>query len=313
LVRHAHPLADELDELERQPEEILEHGDEPLGRAHGEAEPGGPRELRGVGHGIAIAKLGRRDADQAADVDLEPLRGRTVQAHGGLRVRPRPVEQAHHPVMEHVRKAAERRIADELARVRVLRQMNRQRPVRAEQPERVRGEIARPARLAGSEGRDRRRRERERRLLPEPHVLGRRTRGLADARHVGMEALELAKRREEIELVRRFLEGPQPLYNVWRRPRRGGHRITSPRSTERNAVCVNELIETYFAKNSSITLPNRNSPPPPKAASSHVSVTPSPRPKGTGPSAGILPSAGDAVIDVTPSIWRSVAASFGSQ
>ena len=62
--------------------------------------------------------------------------------------------------------------------------------------------------------------------------------------------------------------------------------MTSPRSCERNTVSVNELIDTWRARNCSITLPKRNGLAPRKANSSTSSSTSTPRPNVMGPPAG---------------------------
>src|SRR5690606_24274646 len=131
--------------------------------------------------------------------------------------------------------------------------MERQRAVRTEQTEEVDADVARRLRPARPKLRDRRGRKRQRRRLPEPHRLVARARGAADPRLVRVQALELAQRREEAEAMRRFAERAELIYSTCRCPRRGDHRITSPRSVARSTVCVNELIETYFAKKRSST------------------------------------------------------------
>src|SRR5690606_16098448 len=151
---------------ERQREEILEHADEPFGRAGRETEASDPIELREVRNRVAIAQLGSRDTEQAADVRVEAARLGTIEAERGLRLRPRPIEKPEQPMMKDVGEPAERRIVEvQLAAVRVLREMQRQRAVRPEQPERVRAEVARLAGSARIELGDGRRRKRERRLL----------------------------------------------------------------------------------------------------------------------------------------------------
>src|SRR5690606_28057043 len=95
-----------------------------------------------------------------------------VVAERGLRVRPCTVEQTEEPMMEHIGEAPEAWVVEvQLARVRVLRQVQRQRPVRTEQPEEIDADIARLVRTAGAKLGDGRRCERQRRRLPEPNGL----------------------------------------------------------------------------------------------------------------------------------------------
>src|SRR5690606_2958364 len=132
------------------------------------------------------------DSYQAADVGVEPSRSRAVETHHGLSICPRAIEQAREAMMEDVREAAERGIAViQLAAMRVLGQMQRQRPVRSEHAEEIRREIARSTDIPGLEAGDARRGEAHRRLLPEANRLVHGTRSRADARLVRVQALEL--------------------------------------------------------------------------------------------------------------------------
>src|SRR5690606_1412825 len=155
------------------------------------------------------------------------------------------IEKRQQPMMENVGEAPERRVVEvELAAVRVLREMQRQRAVRAEEAEEIAREPRRARAVAGLECIDRRRRELERRRLTEPHALFGGPRGLAETRVVRVQRVDEANGREKAVALGLGLESAQALYNVCSCPRRGGHRMTWPRSVERSVVSVKELIET---------------------------------------------------------------------
>src|SRR5262245_24238839 len=163
-----------------------------------------------------------------------------------------------------------------------------------------------------AELRQRCRSERERRLLTEPNGLVDGTSAFAEPRLVGRQRLEIAQHGEEVGLVGPLFDRLQARYSICTRPRFGAHRITSPRSEERSTIVVNELIDTYFAKNSCSTSPSRKQPTPSNAASSQLMVISTPRPNVIGPGVGMRPFTGRALMDFTPSIWRCVAASYSS-
>ena len=97
--------------------------------------------------------------------------------------------------------------------------------------------------------RNRRRRERERRILAKSQVFVRVRGRLADPRPVGMETFEAPKGLIETEFVGLFVQTRVEAQSVRRRPIVAGHRITSPRLVDWITVSVNELIDTYRAKN----------------------------------------------------------------
>ena len=87
---------------------------------------------------------------------------------------------------------------------RVLGDVKRQRPVRAEQAEQPHLQPRRPRRRAGLERRQRRGRKRQVRILSQPHRLVDRTERLSPARLVVVQALEPAQRLVEVVAVRRL-------------------------------------------------------------------------------------------------------------
>ncbi len=204
---------------------------------------------------------------------------------------------------------------------RVFGQMQRQRPVRAEQAEEMHQQPVRLPVGAGLPAGQRRRCEHDGRVLAEPHrdpapaaCCGRsravaepclqaahrlieapRPRRLADPRREPRGQLGRARRRR-----RRPPRRAGRSYACARWPMRAGQRITSPRSGLRSTVSVNPLIETYLARNRSSTAASTIPPEPPNGASSMVSVISSPRPAATGPAPGMRRTIGCATTERQP-------------
>src|ERR1019366_6948838 len=225
-------------------------------------------------------------------------------------LRPGPMKDEQEPVMEDVEKARQRRVAGvphPLARV--LRQVARQRPVRAPEPEEGLGDVRRPAFAPRNEAAERRRLERGGRSLGHAERLVGRTHGLAEPRRGRERGLEATERDVEVEAPRVARQPLEPAQIVGRRPIFGGHRTISPRCTLRSAVSANELIETYLLKKPSSTRPSKTTLVPSKAASSHSSVTSIPRAKLAGPASGNRRTTGRPTADRMPSICRRVLAS----
>ena len=124
-----------------------------------------------------------------------------------LCLRPRSIEEREQPVMEHVQKPAERRvagIAQPLARV--LGEMKRQRTIRTEQTKQPDLQARRAAVGPGVERRERRRRKREIGILSEPNALVDGTQRATPARFLRVQALQPAQRLIEVALIRRRRE-----------------------------------------------------------------------------------------------------------
>src|SRR5262249_407100 len=143
---------------------------------------------------------------------------------------------------------------------------------------------------------DRARRERHRRLLPEANRFFRQTQARPEPRRRAVIILDAPHHHVKIECGGVALELGEPAQIVDRRPVLAGHRMISPRCSVFSTISVNELSETYRAKKCSSTEPSRKTLVPSKAASSHVSVTSSPRPNVGGPSPGIRRTMGSALV-----------------
>ena len=133
------------------------------------------------------------------------------------------------------------------------------------------------------------------------------------------EAMRKIRGREIGAVFQDPLTSLNPLYTIGRqlvdqimclKPILAGHRITSPRSAVFRTVSVNELIETYLAKNCSSTDPSRNTPLPSNAVSSSVSKIRNPRAKAIGPGVFTRRTAGSLLKPLTPSTCARIAGSI---
>src|SRR5581483_3140977 len=115
---------------------------------------------------------------------------------------------------------------------------------------------------------ERRRRERQLRLLPEPHRLVRRPQSGPPSRPLRVRALEPSQHLVKIKPMRLPLQGAQESYKIGLFPHNGVHRLISPRPTERRTTSTKELIDTCRARNCCTTAPNRKALPPSYASSS---------------------------------------------
>ncbi len=128
---------------------------------------------------------------------------RPVVVDRRLRLRPGPVEEREQAMVEDVEKARQRGIAARAQPLaHVLGEVERHRPLRAEQAEEANAESRRRSR-AGVEALERRGCERELRRLAEAHALLRRPQREADARLPGTQRLDVAQDGEEVVLARR--------------------------------------------------------------------------------------------------------------
>src|SRR6185436_7562550 len=101
------------------------------------------------------------DAKNAADVRVEPARPGPVETRGRIAARPGSVEEQQQPVVEDVGEPSKRRIVlVVLAVARVLGQVERQRPMRPKQAEKVFRQPMRLAAMPGTKRRQRRGRKR---------------------------------------------------------------------------------------------------------------------------------------------------------
>ena len=199
-----HPVADELFDPDGHSEKVLKDCAETFGVPHVPHERADVKQLRDIRNRVAVAKRRRRDADERADIHREVVVLRTIAIDVRLRLRPGPVEQRKKAMVEDIEESAERRVAG-IAQPfpRVLGDVQRQRPVRTEQPEQSHLQPRRPSRDAGLERGERRRRERQIGILPQPDPLVDRSQRFAPAGLFTVQAFQTPQRLIEIEAVRR--------------------------------------------------------------------------------------------------------------
>jgi hypothetical protein len=240
-----HPVPDELFDLHRYAKEMLEDRAQAFRVACMTDQRADVEELGQVGNGIARAKRRRGDAEERAEIAGKAIVVRPIAIDMRLRLRPCPVEQRQEPVMEEVEEARQRpvpRLPQAVARV--FRDVDRQRAVRTEQAEQVDVQPRRTAAAARLERGQRRRRERQIRILAETHRLVGRPPGVAPARLRVVHALETPQRLVEVVAVGCVRQRREERQSVGLAPHCGTHRLISPRPSVRSAVSVNELIET---------------------------------------------------------------------
>ncbi len=150
--------------------------------------------------------------------------------------------------MENVEETGERAIgAMKNAFAHELREMQRQGAVGSQETEESLQQAWRLLRIGGFENRDRRRREGQRRLLPEPDGFILRARCGSGSRLVRVQGFEFAQREQEVVVERLFLKLLQVLvgrHRIARPPTRAGHRMISPRAMPRSAVSVKAFTDT---------------------------------------------------------------------
>ena len=143
----------------------------------------------------------------AADVRRKAIGIGAVEVHRGLRVRPGAVEQREQPVVKNVGKAGERRVAVlPQAIASIFRQVQRQRSVRAEEPEEEDLHPRRQTFAAGSQRAERPRRKSHRRFLAQADRVVLRAGTFPQPRMVRRGAFHAAQRLEEVELMRGTLD-----------------------------------------------------------------------------------------------------------
>ena len=157
--------------------------------------------------GVAVAGGRGGISGERAHVDGEAVLLGAIVLHRRPRLGPRPVEVEREAVVEHVEEPDERRIGVvEQPVARVLREMERQRPVRPQHAEEALLQPRGPSRLALLEGRQGRRGEGHRGFLRETHRLLAGAERHPQARQVGRHPLDAPQRLEEVERPRRLGE-----------------------------------------------------------------------------------------------------------
>ena len=199
VARQIEPAHRHLLDARGQPEEALHDRRQPLGVLRTSRQMRDEEPLGVVGYQIAIARAGHPVPGQRADVDGEPILGGSVLMHRRARLGPGAIEEEPEPVMKEVEESRQRGVAVvQQALAYVLRHVQRQRPVGAEQAEEPLLE-ARPGPLL-LERRQSRGGERNRRLLRDADRLVRRPQRLAQTRPVGEQAFDAPQGLEEIEI-----------------------------------------------------------------------------------------------------------------
>ena len=215
LFRQVQPVADEFLDRDRHVEEVLQDRLQPFGVARLQPEAAGEMQLRHVGHGIAVAQRIHAQADQGSDVGGKAVGLRPVEADRGLRAGPGPVEQAEHAMVEGIGEADEGRVAVVSQPVaRILGHVQRQRPVRPEQPQEVTAQPIGPPVLPRTVSGQGRRRETQRDLLAQPERIVRRAHRFPHAGFVAIDVLQSSDRLEEPEPVRLLLQSRDQLYSL---------------------------------------------------------------------------------------------------
>src|SRR5262245_59239588 len=102
-----HPVSDELFDLHRHPEKMLQDVHQPFGIAHLPDQRADVKELREVRQRVAIAQRRRCHADERAHVDGEAILLWTIAVDVRLCLRPRAIEEREEAMMKDVEKAAE--------------------------------------------------------------------------------------------------------------------------------------------------------------------------------------------------------------
>ena len=241
----AQPVADELLDRRRHAEELPDDGGQPFRVAHLAHQGAGVKELRQVGHRVAMPQRRRRDADERARRRPGSGRVRAVAVDVRLRLRPRAVEQREEAMMEEIEEPAERRIAGvPQPMARVLGDVDRQRAVRPEQAEQPDLQARRRAVLPELERGERSRRERHVGILSQSHRLVNRTERGAPARLCRRTDTPAAAASGRSRSDTAPWPDPTGSQSVGLVPQFGAHRLISPRLCDRNTVSVTELIDT---------------------------------------------------------------------
>jgi hypothetical protein len=130
------PVANELLDVDGHAEKVLENVRQPFAVPDLPDQCAHVKQLGQVGQRVAIAKRRRRHSDERPDVDREAILLQAIPIDVRLRLSPGAVEEGEEPMMQDIEKPAEGRVARMLeALARVLREVNRERSVGAEETE----------------------------------------------------------------------------------------------------------------------------------------------------------------------------------
>src|SRR3984885_11466377 len=271
-------------------------------------EQPGIGQLGEIGDRVGVAESGRSDADHRADIDAEAVLVGPVVLGDRTRVRPGAKKQSQEAALEDVDETRKRVIAFKQPRVGFFRRGQRQGALWAEHPQEA-GHEAHPSVRFNGRSFKVRVGKFEIRVLRDLDEFVREPARFANARFGRVFPLEATQHGEKVEAPRlggklRAEHQRTPL-----KPRRGGQRIISPRSTVGMMVWVKWLIATYSAKKRSRTAPSKNAPEPSNARPSRATVISSPRAAAAPDACRSRRTAGRGVTLRTPRILASAAAS----
>ena len=226
-----------------------------------------------------VAKRGRRQPDERTDIGREAILVRAIAIDVRLRLRPRAIEQRQEAMMEEIEEPAERRdrrLTQSLARV--LGDVQRQRSVRTEQAEEPHLQPRTAAVASGLERGQRRRRERQIRILAEADRLRRPD----DGRAPSAASTRTDTRAAAASGRSRAGTAPPPARRtaLQRRSRAPlWHPSVDLAPAQRSQDGLRERVDRHVAgKKCASTEPSRNALPPSNASSSTSTVISRPRP-----------------------------------
>src|SRR3954471_19305624 len=247
--RENQPVADKLLEARGNAEVLANDRRQSVGVPHLAHERRNVKQLRDVGHRVALPQRRWREPNERADVGPIMIIPGSIPVDVWLRLGPGTIEERREAMMKEVEKPTERRIAGMTqAMPRVLRQVNRQRAIRTEQAEQPDLQSGRSAVFSEFKRRERGGRKRQIGILSQPDRLVDRPHGGPPARLLIVQALEPPHRLIEIVAIRFPGDVRQEIQSVGLVPQFGVHRLISPRFCERSTVSVTELTDTYRAK-----------------------------------------------------------------
>src|ERR1700722_10545267 len=302
------PTADEFLDLDARLEVTREKCAQTGHALDARGEQAGIGQLGEIGDRVGVAKRRCSDADHRADIGAEAVFVGPIVLSDRARVRPGAKEQRQKTALEEVGETRKRVVPFEKPIVRFFRRGQRQGPLRAEHAKEPGLEEHAPA-WVDLRGLEVRVGEFKVGVLRDLDEFVRKPARLANARFGRVFPFEAPQNAEQIEApglgCKLRAEGHRrPL-----KPRRGGQRIISPRSTVRMIVWVKWLIAIYSAKKRARMAPSRKAPEPSNARPSSVSVISSPRAAAAPDAWRSRRTVGRVVRLRTPRIFASAAAS----
>ena len=263
------PAADEFLDLDARLEIAREKRAQARDALDPRGEQSGIGQLGEIGDRVGVAKRRRSDADHRADIGAEPVLVGPIVLGDRTRVRPGAKEQRQETALEDVDETRKRVVPFEKPIVRFFGRGQGQGALRAEHAQEAGLETHAPVRV-DRRGFEVRVGEFEIGVLRDLDEFVLEPARLANARFGRILPFEAPQNAEQIEAPRLGLKLRAEGHSRPLKPRRGGQRIISPRSTVRTIVWVKWLIAIYSAKKRSRTAPSRNAPEPSNALPSRV-------------------------------------------